>query len=118
MSAIEDAVEAEQRFTENVARFVEEGVLPSDVADEDDDDETDATEVEAPAWLETMRFCHISPADDDRTTFCGIKVEDLPNGLVDDHPTGWDGEAICVDCGLPICPRCAQLSALEDALAA
>lgn len=64
-----------------------------------------------PRWLADMEFCHIL-VDDDSVHFCGRPVEegDLP------PPCGYDydGEAICPSCGLPTCPRCAQLSALED----
>jgi hypothetical protein len=61
-------------------------------------------------WFREMKFCHIHIGDHDNngTAYCGV------SGLRNFSCRDYDGEAICPDCGNPTCPRCAQLSELED----
>lgn len=60
-----------------------------------------------PEWLKNMEFCHIDDGTETRS-ICGHDTT-IPITC----NTIYDGEAICPDCGLPTCPRCAQLEALE-----
>lgn len=69
--------------------------------------------VVVPDWMAEMEFCHISPDEDGIFSYCGGSGTE---GEPPDCPGEYDGEAICLGCGLPVCPRCAQLSDLEDAL--
>lgn len=66
-----------------------------------------------PDWLADMEFCHVSVDDEGLFSYCGgSNTEGQPancDGI-------YNGEAICNSCGRPVCPRCAQLSALEDEL--
>jgi hypothetical protein len=69
----------------------------------------ETTPVGASFDLNSMELCHIGPATSD-LSYCGA-----PWGSPGE--CGWyRGEAICPSCGNPTCPRCAQLSALEDAI--
>lgn len=68
------------------------------------------TPKEIPAWLADMDFCCIYISDTDERNLCGSPITGKGS-----HATEYDGEAICSECGKPTCPRCAQLSALEDA---
>lgn len=61
--------------------------------------------------LNEMRFCHIFNWDDPASkNLCGCGSS---SGSICGE---WEGEAWCEDCDQPICPRCIQLSRLEDAL--
>lgn len=66
-----------------------------------------------PSWFADMDFCHVfAPDDPMERLYCGA----ANMGETPACEGEYDGEAICSSCGLPTCPRCAQLSALEDAL--
>jgi len=65
---------------------------------------------EIPSWLAEMEFCHLSSDECVTVALCGhVCRSTLPHGE-------YEGETLCVDCGRPTCPRCAQLAAIEDAL--
>lgn len=72
---------------------------------------TETLASQVPAWLADMSFCHI----DDGSGVGSLCGEDGGPPTCEGY---YDGEAICPSCGCPTCPRCAQLSALEDALGA
>lgn len=58
-------------------------------------------------------LCHIVPHDapPSAPAYCGYTTNDI-------HPGEYDGAAICPQCGLPTCPKCAMLCDLEDRLEA
>lgn len=62
-----------------------------------------------PEWIVGMEFCHIDDGSGEHC-YCGA------GGTGPSTCEAFDGEAICPQCGLPTCPRCAQLSALEELL--
>lgn len=65
-----------------------------------------------PEWIGDMEFCHVTPWDSDEV-YCGDERVSQNDTWC---PGEYNGEAICDACGRPTCPRCAQLSALDDAI--
>lgn len=66
--------------------------------------------ISIPGWIANMEFCHIEN-DSGNARLCGPSPDSERTTC-----KMYEGEAICPTCGLPTCPRCAQLDALEDAV--
>ena len=68
-----------------------------------------SVERQIPAWLADMEFCHIDDGSGEHA-YC---LDPSADGEIT-CDSFYEGAAICPTCGRPTCPRCAQLSALED----
>ena len=66
-------------------------------------------EVEIPDWIKGMKFCHLVNGNEE-VAICGHRCKEPGSCGI------WLGEAFCDQCGQPLCPRCVQLSELEDRL--
>lgn len=67
-------------------------------------------ERQVPSWFAEIKLCHIDDGSEMRA-YCG--APDAGGPVTCGY---WNGEAMCDVCGAPMCPRCVQLDALDDAL--
>ncbi len=63
-----------------------------------------------PEWMLDMKFCHLLYNFGDATAMCGYVLPAVPVVV---HQDRWEGEALCEECGRPMCPQCVVLEDLE-----